>query len=196
MRSALAWLLTAPLALVGSQIAHDAAYLGAEPDDDRRSHLLESTGHGYLAEVAKPTALIAVALCLAALALYYVLRAARRPARAARGGAVRRSCPWLRSCSRSTSSASSTHGQLPLRALLEPPILLGLVLQLPFALLAYGVAWLLLRATEALVRALGGEWRDVSSARRRSPRAPLAVLLPRTRVRARGYTGRGPPLAA
>ena len=156
MRRLLAWSLTAPLALVGSQLAHDAAYLGAEPDDDRRvSHLLESTGHGYLAEVAKPTALIAVALCLAALAVYFGY--VRRGGRPARLGAVPFALvPVAAFLLQEHLERVLHHGNFPFSLLLERPILLGLVLQVPFALLAYGLAWLLLRATEALVRALAG----------------------------------------
>ena len=88
------------------------------------------------------------------------------------------------------------HGSFPFMLLLERPILLGLVLQLPFALLAYALAWVLLRATEALARALAGGSLEVSLSGADSGCAPLEVLLPRTRVRARGYTGRGPPLSA
>jgi len=193
MRGALAWLLTAPLALVGSQLAHDAAYLGAEPDDDRRSHLLESTGHGYLAEMAKPTALIAVALCLAALAVHYgYLRRGGRPARP--GAAPFAFVPVGAFVLQEHLERLLHDGSFPFTVLFEGPILLGLALQLPFALLAYGVALLLLRATEALARALAGGWHGLSLPGVPSARLAHAVLLPRTRVRARGYTGRGPPL--
>ena len=193
MRRLLAWSLTAPLALVGSQLAHDAAYLGAEPDNDRRSHLLESTGHGYLAEVAKPTALIAVAACLAALAVYF--HYVRRGGRPARLGAVPFAFVPVAAFLLQEHLERLLHtGSFPFMLLLERPILLGLLLQLPFALLAYALASVLLRATEALARALAGAWRVVSLRGPASERGPLAVLLPRTRVRARGYTGRGPPL--
>ena len=196
MRRLLAWSLTAPLALVGSQLAHDAAYLGAEPDDDRRSHLLESTGHGYLAEVAKPTALIAVgglpgsrSPCTST-----TCDAAAGPARL--GAVPFALVPVAAFLLQEHLERLLHHGSFPFRLLLERPILLGLVLQLPFALLAYALAWVLLRATEALARALAGGWRERLVARRRLGARPTDVLLPRARVRARGYTGRGPPLSA
>jgi hypothetical protein len=193
MKRVLALTLTAPLALVGSQFAHKAAYLGAEPDDERRSHLLESTGHAYLSEVAKPTALIAVALCLAALAAHFVY--ARRGGRRARLGAAPFALvPLVAFLLQEHLERALHHGNFPFTLLLERPILLGLALQVPFALLAYALAWLLLRATEALARALGGAWPEASLGGAACVHAPTAVLLPRVRVRARGYTGRGPPL--
>ena len=193
MKGVLAWMLTAPLALVSSQLAHDAAYLGAEPDDDKRSHLLESTGHGYLAEVAKPTALIATAVCLLAVAAYYGY--------ALRGGRIARVpaapfalVPVAAFLFQEHLERLLHDGHFPLGLLLESPILLGLALQLPFALLAYATAWVLLRATAALVRALAGGWRGLAVRGTASARVPLTVTLPRARVLARGYTGRGPPL--
>jgi hypothetical protein len=195
MKGALALLLTAPLALVSSQLAHDAAYLGAEPDAEKRSHLLERTGHAYLAELAKPTALVAVALCLTGLALYsvYVRRGGRHPRPGALPFAL---VPVAAFMLQEHIERVIELGRFPHTLLLERPVLLGLALQLPFALVAYGLAWLLLRATEALVRALSGEWRGSSLRNDGSARLPLAVAPARMPVRARGYTERGPPLPA
>lgn len=73
--------------------------------------------------------------------------------------------------------------------LLEPAVLVGLVLELPFALLAFGLARLLLRAAGALRRLL-----------RRRPLARGGVRLPRLAasgepigVFALAGAGRGPP---
>jgi hypothetical protein len=195
MKGVLAWLLTAPLALVGSQLAHETAYIGAEPDREERAHLLESTGHRYLEEVAQPTALVATALCLAALAICFGY--------ARRGGRIARLPATAFALVPAAAFVFQEHlermlhdGGLPLGVLLEPPVLLGLALQFPFALLAYAIAWLLLRATEALARALAEGWRQAALLAIAVPRGPTPVALVRTRPLARGYTGRGPPLRA
>ena len=44
----LAWVLSLGLAAAGGLVAHGLAYRIAEPDPERRHHLLESTGHSYL----------------------------------------------------------------------------------------------------------------------------------------------------
>lgn len=81
---------------------------------------------------------------------------------------------------------------LPFQAAFEPRLVWGLVLQLPFGLVAYAVARLVLRAIE----------RVVSLLRRRRPRRPrstrsapafTSVLVPRVPVLALGYPQRGPP---
>jgi hypothetical protein len=80
----------------------------------------------------------------------------------------------------------------PFQAALEPRFLLGLLLQLPFGLLALLVARALLRVVERLVRAL---------ARTRAPRLPTtlpwsprqACALPRIPALALGHSQRGPP---
>jgi len=84
---------------------------------------------------------------------------------------------------------------VPWRAALAPTFLPGLVLQLPFAALAYGAARLLLGTAERVGRAL---------ARSEPPRlrpvmgplaVPVAALLPaRPPLISRGLAKRGPPL--
>ncbi len=84
-------------------------------------------------------------------------------------------------------------GAFPWLAFAEPTFVLGFVLQLPFALAAYGVARLLVRAAEAIGAAL---------ARPRAARptsavailAPASVLLPLRSPLASGHPSRGPPL--
>jgi hypothetical protein len=47
-RRTIAWLLTMPLAVVGSQLAHALAYRLMTPSDAERAHELAATGHAYL----------------------------------------------------------------------------------------------------------------------------------------------------
>jgi len=76
-------------------------------------------------------------------------------------------------------------------AALEPTFLLGLVLQLPFALLAYLLARLLLGAVALVARLVAATPRLT----RPTSLPSLAELaLPRASVLARGFSSRGPPL--
>jgi hypothetical protein len=164
------------------------------PDDEARSRLLQGTGHGYLAELTRPTALIAAAACLAALALQY------RALRNGRLGLRLRAAPFALVpiavfAVQEHLERFLHHGSLTGDLLLESTFLLGVALQVPFALLAYACAWLLLRATRALFRAFARSWRAPAE-RGATPRGPAVVVLPRTRALARGYAERGPPLAA
>ena len=79
----------------------------------------------------------------------------------------------------------------PFQAALEPRFLLGLLLQLPFGLLALLVARALLRVVERLVRALTrpGVPREATA----SWSLPQVCDLPRIPALALGYPQRGPP---
>jgi hypothetical protein len=78
---------------------------------------------------------------------------------------------------------------------LEPAVLSGLVLQVPFALIALAVARGLARLAEVVGRALGTQPRTRIASLLLSP--PLAVeLLPSIRIAARGWCERGPPLSS
>jgi hypothetical protein len=138
---------------------------------------------------------VATAVCLLALAAHYCYT--RRGGRVARLRAAPFAIVPVAAFVLQEHFERLLHdGHFPVTLLLERPILLGLALQLPFALLAYAIAWLLVRATEALVRALAGGWVGSSLRGAGSTRAPLTASLLRARVLARGYAGRGPPLGA
>jgi len=86
-RRLLAWGLTVPLAVVGSQAAHWLAYRLSVPGGEQRTRILASTGHSYLAWAP---AGIAVCTVLAACAFALQVRALTRGNR----GAVAPS-PWM-----------------------------------------------------------------------------------------------------
>jgi hypothetical protein len=196
MRLRLPWLIAVPLAVIGTLAGHSVGYWAAVPDAHERSHVLASSGHGYL-EYAP----LAIALCIAIAALGFVaivLAAVRRePARVGspRFGLVAALPPVafaLQELIERYAHAGHVHWELVLSA----PFLLGLATQLPFSLLAAAIAFALATAAERVGRVLG-------SAGRSRPRAlPISFLtwfsvdLPRRPILARGYTGRGPPLLA
>ena len=84
MRRITTWLLTLPLAIGGSQLAHAEAYRLVYADTHERSHVLAESGHGYLQHFP-----FAVALGLAVIGVALVSRARGRTG-GARSVALRR----------------------------------------------------------------------------------------------------------
>jgi hypothetical protein len=193
MSRRLAWMLAAPLALWGSQLAHALGYVAVAPRGEERAHLLATTGHGYQQHLPLVAALAAT-LCIAALVTHFV--GARRGAAGRLGAATFALVPLTVFPIQEHAERWLHDGQVPWTAVLAPTFAVGLALQLPFALLAYAVARTLLRATDALAR------RPLLEGLLELPRSsvcvrpPLAVALPRPVQLARGYAERGPPLSA
>lgn len=146
----LAWLLSLGLAATGGLAAHGLAYRIAEPEAARRHRLLESTGHGYL----DPT--LIGSLCLALVVVGFagcVLAGTRRGPRPPL---------WLFALAPPVGFALQEHAERMLHhhafsagTIFEPTFLAGLLLQLPFALVALLAARALLVAAGALARELG-----------------------------------------
>jgi hypothetical protein len=186
----LAWLLSLALAAAGGLAAHGLAYRLAEPHAERRHELLESTGHGYL----DPTLIGSLCVTLTVLAFAgCVLAGVRRHTRPPL---------WLFALAPPVGFALQEHAERMLHhdafsagTVLEPTFLAGLLLQLPFALVALLLARALLVAAGVLARELGAPPRF-----RLAPDASLAVptghWIPAapTLVGARGQ--RAPPLCA
>ena len=190
MRRGLAWVFALPLMLAGSQAAHVLAYRWVYPSTDIRLHALFVTGHGYLDRL--PFVLAAGG----AAALVALVFAA---ADAARGRHVERLpaaafalLPPLAFVLQEVLERSIHSGTLVWQAVEAPTFLPGLVLQLPFALAAYLVARLLLRAAERAGRALAPRppRRIFVIAAQRPPR-PAAVR--RRSPLAHRLAQRGPP---
>jgi hypothetical protein len=191
MRRRLTWVLVAPLALVSSQVAHALAYRSVEADTTARASLLASTGHGYLAYLPFAAALVTV-LCAIGFIAQLRLGLGATTGAGPRAFAL---VPLAVFAVQEHFERLAHTGALPLEAILEPTFLLGLVLQIPFAVLAWALARLLLDAARALVLALTRR-RAPLAARARAVRRPLPVTLPRLGILARGYAERGPPLPA
>jgi hypothetical protein len=187
-----AWSIAVALTTVGSIWAHELTYRIVAPDPDAKALLLARTGHGYLDHA--PLVLgVAVALALLGFGLRALASFRGRPTGAPPS--------WPFALLPLIGFALQEHlerflhsGDLPLTAALEPTFLLGIGLQLPFALAALALARALLGLAERLGHALGGH--APASLRRRAllpipagldngPRAPKLSL---------GYGERGPPL--
>jgi len=191
MRRGLVWVVSVPLLVAGTEAAHALAYRIAYPDPVERSYALAASGHGYLAHL--PLAL-AVGLALAGCAL------ALHGSRARRGALLDSTVPARAfAVLPPVTFALQEHlerllhgGGIPFDAVLEPTFLLGVVLQLPFALLAYLLVRLLLGAAERIGVRLRPAPRRAPS-RPATRRRPPPVALPRLAPLAAGASGRGPP---
>jgi CDP-diglyceride synthetase len=84
-------------------------------------------------------------------------------------------------------------GQIPWTVVAQPSFLLGLALQLPFALAALLIAW----ALDSAARAVGRAFRDLPTPEFQAfvPEPVRVVAVPRTAGLARGYGERAPPFA-
>lgn len=194
MRRAIAVLVTAPIVLLGSVAAHQLAYLLADPAAAPRARRLAETGHGYLAHVP----LMAIACgTVVAIGCLLALRA-----ELAGPGAVRARA-WPYALAAPAGFAIQEHaerlaatGHVPFGAVLEPTFLPGLAMQLPFALLAWAVAWLVLRSARTV--ALAVRRRRSAAPRRTRQRGVLPAPASRPRVSvlavlATSAAGRAPP---
>jgi hypothetical protein len=163
-----AWLAAAPLVAAGVLVAHELAYrLTATPT---------GSAHGYLEHAPQ----VLVALAVVGLALAALTRSSRTPR------------IWVFPLTGLAAFALQEHvealahgGDVPL-LLASPAFLVGVVLQLPFAL----AAWL-------LARALLGLLEEAPARRARLPRALLRLgepAVPALRAVPFGaLPGRGPP---
>jgi hypothetical protein len=191
MRRGLTWLVAVPLIVAGSQAAHALTYRLVYPGTPFRARALLATGHGYLGRLPL---VLGVGLAIAVVALLAAVLDASRGHRprelpASAFGAL---AP-LAFALQELLELSLHTGTFAWHAVAAPTFLPGVLLQLPFALLAWLTARLLLRAASRAGRALavpppaGRLLSSVST-------APAAATLPRARVLAYRLAKRGPPL--
>jgi len=154
VRRSAAWLAAAPLMLGGSQLAHAVAYRIAYPQAHVRVLHMLATGHSYF--TGAPIVLAAAGACLLVSLAVAALDAARgRPSRALPAVAFA-FLPPLAFALQEVLELSLHTGTFAWHAVLAPTFVPGLLLQLPFALVAYVVARALLRAAARIGRALAG----------------------------------------
>ena len=187
MRRRLAWLVTLPLLLASSQLAHVLAYRVVYPEAHVRAAALLRTGHGYLSTL--PLVLgIAGAVALLALAAAVLDAARGRPVRDLPAWAFAL-LPPLAFVLQELLELSLHTGTFAWHAVLAPTFVPGLLLQLPFAVLAYVVARVLLRAAARIGRALAG----AVPAPRAALQFALAPVGPVVRLDAGRRLARAPP---
>lgn len=193
-RPRIAWLLAFALTVAGWLTAHELAYRLAMPHPHARDAALAETGHAYLAygSLAAVLCLMFALLCTAGLVVRP--RSHEPPPRTLLIAFAL--LPPLGFALQEYLERLVTTGELPHAAALEPTFLVGILLQIPFALAALLAARALVSFARALARRLGS---------RRRPKLVSVALAwpvlsdahrPRLSVLALGRPERGPPLAA
>jgi hypothetical protein len=192
-RGRLVWLLSIPLIVASTELAHVVAYRLIYPDPEERTAVLASSGHGYF--TYDPLCLaVGAALVVCALLGRAIRAHVERETSAARiSAAPFAALPPATFVLQEHLERLLHGGAFPFGTALEPTFLIGLLLQLPFAVLAYVLARLLLRAAERLgtVRRTRPPRCTERPLPGRSPRA--SFVLPRLAPLVTGSSGRGPP---
>ena len=188
MRHRVAWLLTAPLMFAGLLAGHALGYRLAFSDPHARADALGHSGHSYFTFL--PFALaICIGVLLAGLALQAISAFRGEAYRPATSPVIVLLPPAAFVVQEVTERLVHT-GHLHW-TVVQPAFLIGLALQLPFALAALLVAW----ALDSAVRAVGG---SLASAARLTFEVQVLVparvaAAPRVVGLARGYAQRAPP---
>lgn len=188
--SRLGWMLSVPLCIAGWLAAHALAYRVAEPDGEQHAALLERTGHGYLEQAPF---LLALCLTLLTIAVATTALSSGARARAPFGHCL---LPPVGFIVQEHMECLLVTGGIPVQTVLEPTFLVGLALQVPFAIVALLLARALLDWARRVGDGLIPRWRARSIA---LPPSVLPRLLagiahrPAVAVLALGYAQRGPP---
>jgi hypothetical protein len=191
VRRLIAWGLSVPLILAGTEAAHSLAYRLAYPQAEVRWRMLSASGHGYAAYVPLAAGVVAAAALVSLLAT---------AAYAARRQPIRPVPAWMFALLPPLAFTAQEYTERWLRGIDDPSWMLqqptfryGLLLQLPSAALAYLAARLLCRVAVAASRILGGASPIVVEGVTPAIGPPPAVDLPRLRMDLLGWSLRGPP---
>jgi hypothetical protein len=173
--------------IAGHQLAYRLAYSDAHARADAFAH----SGHAYLGYV--PLALsVSLGVLVAGLALQATAGFRGEPRRAVTSPMIVL-LPPIAFVAQEFSERFAHNGHMPWTVVVQPAFLLGLALQLPFALAALLIAWALDSAARAVGRALGNQ--PLPSFDIFVPEPVRVVAAPRPAALARGYGERAPPFA-
>ena len=186
-----AWFTSLGLLGAGWVTAHVVSYVLVVPHAAERRELLAKSGHGYF----RASDLLILCLTITVVGLVVCIVTGKRP--------VRAPSPWAFAGLPPIGFAIQEHvermvagGVFPAHLFAEPRFLLGLLLQLPFALAALVCARLLVTFAHGLARKLG----DPARPKLVSVGFSWALIVSRRRARvsalALGRGERAPPLAA
>lgn len=196
MRKCVVWLVAIPLMLTGAELAHFLAFRIAYPNALERSLALQQSGHGYFTWLPAVGG-IALAVLLSAVFLHGTdARNARRRSTGHTPFMRFAMLPPLAFALQEHLEALVHSGSIS-GVVIAPTFMIGLLLQLPVALLAYLAARLLLGAAERVGRAFSRRSPAYrSTALCESPSWFALTIWPlRSAVLADGHAGRGPPVA-
>lgn len=192
-----AWLLSFPLMVVGAQVGHAIAYRLVYPSAHIRLGALLSTGHSYMVGHSGYVPMLLGAVGAAEmLAVGWALagslrRDLHRPVPAWAFALL----PMLCFTVQELLERLVASGRFPWWMVFQPTFRMGLLLQLPFAVVAFLLARLLLRTA----RRAGGALRSTTPRPALAGRCATWVVHRASALRrlpgASGHAGRGPPLA-
>ena len=185
------WLISFPLMFAGTEVAHALAYRIVYPQASVRWRVLIQTGHSYLGWA--PVALgLGAGLVVAGLASTVVDVARRRDSRPLPAWAFAL-LPVAGFVCQEFLERWLMGGGLPLWMFEQPTFRVGVALQLPFALLAYVAARVLLRVGRTVGQTLAG--RQLPALVGALPAfRPASNAVRRPSMLQRGWSVRGPPL--
>jgi hypothetical protein len=190
-RRVAAWLLAIPLMIAGSQVAHVFAYRLVYPQAQVRLQELLATGHGYFAYIPM---LAGIGLAFEIVVFFSLVAGSMRRQRHARVS------PWAFACLPVLGFAAQEFLErwlagipFPWWVVLQPTFRIGLLLQLPFAVLVYVAARLLLRVADHIGSVLRGTGDRASLVGPARGWFAVDVSAPRIAALASGHAGRGPP---
>jgi hypothetical protein len=191
-RRLLAWLVALPSILVGSQVAHALAYRLAYPSLPIRVHMLSVSGHGYLAALPVVFGIVgAIGVCTLGWTAVDAARGRRpQPIPPVAFAAL----PLLAFTLQEFTERWLAVGGLPWWMFEQPTFRIGLLLQLPFAAIAFAISWLLLRGAVHLGRKLARIDRTTSFAPSPTVTWPTCAVVAGGRL-ATAWSTRGPPLS-
>jgi hypothetical protein len=187
------WLLSLTLAAVGWLTAHSLAYVFVAPEAEHRSDLHAEAGHGYLG--AAPV-LVACALTLLLAGVAMAIHEGVRGAPRAQVGI------WPLALVPPLGFAVQEHlerlielNAFPFGAALEPTFLVGMALQLPFAIAALALARRLLVLGHAAGARIAARrsWLPRAGAVAQWVRAWPGPQPPRRSILSTGHGERAPP---
>jgi hypothetical protein len=193
VRRVSAWLVVIPTMLAGTEVAHALAYRIVYPEASVRWRVLAETGHGYLGWT--PVFLgVGAAIVLAGLASSVFDAVRREPPRPTPAW-VFGLLPLAGFTLQEFLERWLVSGSLPWWMVEQPTFRVGLLLQLPFSLVAFLAASLLLRAARRVGSILGAARSPLAhpASRMRWHRFALAALQPC--ALGAGHDVRGPPPA-
>lgn len=192
MRRLGAWIVALPVMVAGTEIAHALAYRIVYPEAGVRWRVLAASGHGYM---ARAPLVLGLGFALVAVGLVSLLvdAARRRPTTEIAPWAFAL-LPLLSFTAQEFLERWAALGSVPWWMVEQPTFRVGLLLQLPFAALAFLVARLLLRTARSAVAAFAAAPRVVLVAPAASALRPVAAATVRRRVPALGFGVRGPPV--
>jgi hypothetical protein len=176
----------------GSLAAHSLAYRLVYPEAEVRVRILSASGHGYMGYA--PLLLGIIAAVVAVGFGFAVVESTRRRGPRPVPAWAFALLPLLGFTAQEFLERWLAGSNFPWWMVMQPTFRVGLLLQLPFALLAYGIARLLLRAARAVGAVLSARPLTVALLRAIVPVRPLLVCLPALPSLARGWSERGPPL--